>query len=239
MYLIAVVITYSTLTCIRAFVDIDRCLKIWRSWNKFRMTWYSWLPLYKLVHYIHACLYAYSSTKKRTQENISFCSLPDINLTDIYEWLFLRNEVHVLTCVFTDASHNFFQSILSELAAFHEELEFITSKHSQSRLFERCDGCGAWFSSDECDLSEKSSRLQYSLLYTFTLDLYTSWLYEVCCSVRWCSFMQYDRSSTERSCLSHEEKVFYLFSWTPFKDIEFFQIVMHRIILFSLFYHRR
>ena len=42
---------HSTLTSIRAFVDIDRCLKIWRSWNKFRMTWYSWLPLYKWVHY--------------------------------------------------------------------------------------------------------------------------------------------------------------------------------------------
>ena len=42
---------YSTLTSIRAFFDIERCLKIWRSWNKFRMTWYSWLPLYKLVHY--------------------------------------------------------------------------------------------------------------------------------------------------------------------------------------------
>ena len=44
---------YSTLTCIRAFVDIDRCLKVWRSWNKFRMTLYSRLTLYKLVHYIY------------------------------------------------------------------------------------------------------------------------------------------------------------------------------------------
>ena len=44
--------SYSTLTCMRAFVDIDRCLKVWRSWNKFRITRYSWLPLYKLVHYM-------------------------------------------------------------------------------------------------------------------------------------------------------------------------------------------
>lgn len=37
---------------------------------------------------------------------------------------------YIIACVFTDASHNFFQSILSELTAFHEELELIAVKDS-------------------------------------------------------------------------------------------------------------